>query len=49
MTFVGDDILRVKPMLPNEWLVVILLAATIIPIDLFKKWILHKTGKKVII
>jgi Ca2+-transporting ATPase len=49
MTFVGDDILRLKPMLPNEWLIVILLAATIIPVDLLKKWILHKTGRKVII
>jgi len=44
MTYIGDDILRAKPLLLGEWVVVILLAATIFPVDMIKKWIIRKAG-----
>jgi calcium-translocating P-type ATPase len=49
ITFVGDDILRAHPMQIGEWAIVILLAATIIPVDMLKKWILRKTGHSIYI
>ena len=42
MTFVGGEILRCKPMTLNEWMVVVGLALTIIPIDLIRKSIIRK-------
>lgn len=44
ITFVGDDILRAKPLQLHEWAVVILLAASIFPVDIIKKWILRRIG-----
>ncbi len=49
ITLVGDEILRAKPLLLSEWLIVLALALTIIPVDMLKKWILLKAGRKVII
>ena len=49
ITFVGDTVLRAHPMRMNEWLTVILLALTIIPVDMIKKWILRKRGMEVYI
>lgn len=49
ITLVGDTILRAKPLLISEWLIVLALALTIVPVDMFKKWIMMKTGHKVYI
>ena len=37
MTFIGGEVLRCKPMNLKEWLIVIILAVSIIPIDLLRK------------
>ncbi len=42
MTYLGGNILRCYGLVPSEWLVVILLAFTIIPIDLLRKLIVRK-------
>lgn len=44
MTFVGIDVLRAKPLEIGEWMVVILMAISIIPVDIIKKWIINRTG-----
>jgi len=48
MTYVGDDILRAKPLELNEWAIVILMAATIFPVDMIKKWVVMALRKDVI-
>jgi Ca2+-transporting ATPase len=45
ITFVGDDILRAKPLQIDEWIIVIGLAASIFPVDMIKKLIVRKIGK----
>jgi magnesium-transporting ATPase (P-type) len=42
MTYIGDDILRAKPLEYNEWAIVILLAASIFPVDMIKKWMIQR-------
>ena len=44
ITFVGDEILRSKPLILAEWLIIVSLALTIIPVDMLKKWIFKKSG-----
>jgi hypothetical protein len=46
ITFVGDEILRSKPLFFSEWTVIISFAVTIIPVDMVKKWIFKKSGGK---
>jgi len=44
-TYVGGAVLRVTALAPMEWLYVILLALTIIPVDIIRKLILGKSAK----
>lgn len=37
-TYLGGDVLRTVALYPSEWVVVVLLAALIIPVDLLRKW-----------
>ena len=45
ITLVGDEILRARPLEISEWIIVLSIALTIIPVDMMKKWILHRNGK----
>ncbi|MEG2354148.1 MAG: cation-translocating P-type ATPase [Clostridium sp.] len=49
LTFVGGDLFSCTPIELNHWLVVILMAFTIIPIDMIRKLITNKLGNKNII
>ena len=46
ITLVGDTILRATPLRLSEWATVLLIAFSIIPVDLIKKWIIRKTGRQ---
>lgn len=46
ITYVGDEILRSKPLLLTEWLIIIAVAFTIIPVDMVKKWVFGFYGNK---
>jgi len=46
ITLVGDTILRATPLRLTEWAIVLLIAFSIIPVDLVKKWIIRKTGRQ---
>jgi len=46
ITLVGDTILRATPLRLTEWATVLLIAFSIIPVDLIKKWIIRKTGRQ---
>ena len=46
ITLVGDTILRATPLRLTEWAIVLLIASSIIPVDLVKKWIIRKTGRQ---
>lgn len=46
LTFVGGKILRMVPLNPNEWFYVILLSLSIIPLDLFRKFVVKSLNLK---
>lgn len=46
ITLVGDTILRATPLRLTEWATVLLIAFSIIPVDLMKKFIIRKTGRQ---
>ena len=46
MTFVGGTVLRMIPLQPMEWLCVIILALTIIPVDIIRKLVLRGRNKE---
>ena len=46
MTFVGGSVLRMTPLEPMEWLCVIVLALTIIPVDIIRKLVLRGSDKQ---
>jgi len=41
-TYLGGNVLRTTALLPREWLTVLLLSLSIIPVDLFRKYILKQ-------
>jgi P-type Ca2+ transporter type 2C len=41
-TYVGGTILRASPLLPKEWLLIVLLSLLIIPVDIIRKLILRR-------
>ena len=44
-TYIGGDVLRTIALTPKEWLIILLLSVSIIPVDLFRKFLssmLHK-------
>ena len=46
ITFVGGEFFSCQPFGLKEWLVIIVLAMTIIPVDLLRKVVMNKAGKK---
>ena len=47
-TYIGGTVLRTVGLQPMEWFYVMVLALTIIPIDLIRKLQLRSSGKKVV-
>lgn len=46
LTFVGGKILRMVPLNPNEWFYIVLLSLSIIPLDLFRKFVVKSLNLK---
>ncbi len=43
-TYIGGNILRVKPLMIDEWVAIFLLSLIIIPVDLFRKYIVKQVS-----
>jgi magnesium-transporting ATPase (P-type) len=46
MTYVGGSVLRMTGLEPMEWLIVITLSLTIIPVDIIRKLVLRSSNKE---